>query len=386
MAQRLDTVIIGGGAMGSATAWSLARRGHSVTLLEQFGPDHRRGASYGASRNLSPAYADADYLRLLAEALPLWSALEAESGTTVFSPTGVVNHGPNASWATVHDALHRFGLDAVFLEPEAASERWAGIRFDGRVLFTPQGGQLNADAALRAFQAVAAASGAEVRHGARVIALRIAGDDEVHLTVQTAEGTEQLVARTVVVAAGAWTAKLLDGAVPLPRLTVTQEQPAHFAIADAGAAWPGFNHRPDPGSPGYDYWYSGVYGMLTPGEGVKAGWHAVGPVVDPDHRDFTAEPVQLRALQRYAREWLPGVDADSLVDMSCTYTLTDDENFVLDRIGPIVVGAGFSGHGFKFTPAVGRVLADLVLGEAAAPEFFSAARPRAGSLFRAARG
>jgi sarcosine oxidase len=385
MAQRLDTVIIGGGAMGSATAWSLARRGHAVTLLEQFEPGHHRGASHGASRNLSPAYGDPNYLELLAEAVPLWSALEQESGVRVFSPTGVVNHGPNASYDGIHDALHAHGFDAAFLSPQEASERWAGIRFDTRVLFTPQGGQLHADAAVRALQDVAAGAGAHVRHGARVVSLRIVGDDEVHLGIETPDGAERLIARTVVVAAGAWTSKLLDGAVTIPRLTVTQEQPAHFAIADAGAAWPGFNHRPDPSAPGYDYWYSGVYGMLTPGEGVKAGWHAVGPVVDPDHRDFTADPVQLRALQRYAREWLPGVDSETFVDVSCTYTLTDDENFVLDRVGPIVVGAGFSGHGFKFTPAVGRVLADLVLGTTAAPEFFSAARPRSGSLFRAAR-
>ena len=102
--------------------------------------------------------------------------------------------------------------------------------------------------------------------------------------------------------------------------------------------------------------------MQTPGEGIKAGWHGVGPVVDPDRRSFTPEPAQLAALQRYARRWLPGVDADSLTDISCTYTTTMDENFILDRIGPLVIGAGFSGHGFKFTPAVGRILADLATG------------------------
>jgi sarcosine oxidase len=386
MAQRLDTVIIGGGAMGSATAWSLARRGHAVTLLEQFEPGHKRGASHGATRNLALGYADPSYLAMLAEALPLWSELEAESARTVFAPTGIVNHGPGDSLALLRDAVRAGGFEAELLAPEAASERWAGIRFDTPALHFPQGGQLNADAALPAFQAVAAAAGAEVRHGARVTALRVVGDDEVRLSVETADGTEELVARTVVVTAGAWTSTLLDGVVALPRLTVTQEQPAHFAVADADAVWPGFNHRAAPGTPGYEYWYSGVYGMLTPGEGVKAGWHAVGAVVHPDRRDFTAEPAQLRALQRYAREWLPGVDADAFADISCTYTLTDDENFVLDRIGPVVVGAGFSGHGFKFTPVVGRILADLVLGTAAAPELFSAARPRAGSVFRLERG
>jgi sarcosine oxidase len=118
-----------------------------------------------------------------------------------------------------------------------------------------------------------------------------------------------------------------------------------------------------------------MYGMQTPGEGIKAGWHGVGPVVDPDRRTFAPEPEQRAALQRYARDWLPGVDADSLTDISCTYTTTVDENFVLDRIGPVVIGAGFSGHGFKFTPAVGRILADLVTGDGGAPAIFSASRP-----------
>jgi sarcosine oxidase len=180
--------------------------------------------------------------------------------------------------------------------------------------------------------------------------------------------SETLDARRVVVTLGAWTAKLLGKSVPLPRLVVTQEQPAHFAAREPGLAWPGFNHAPDPS---YDYWYSGVYGMFTPGQGVKAGWHGVGPVLDPDARTFVSEPAQLAALQRYAREWLPGVDPDDFVEISCTYTTTPDSNFVVDSVGPLAIGAGFSGHGFKFTPSIGRILADLVDGSGRAPALFS---------------
>jgi sarcosine oxidase len=369
----LDTVVIGGGAMGSATAWALARRGRDVTLLEQFGPGHRNGASHGTTRNFNPGYADPDYVAMLAEAARLWSDLETDSGERLLARTGVVNHGADPRLPEVRNALLAAGLRAEFLSAEEAAERWRGIRFEPRVLHMADGGQLNPDAALPALQRLAAGLGAEIRHHVRVLELKVL-DDGVRLTLESGGRTEMLSARQAVVTAGGWTTKLLAGVAPLPRLTVTQEQPAHFAITDPGAQWPGFNHMPGHGE-AYAYWRSPVYGMQTPGEGIKAGWHGVGPVVDPDRRSFAAEPEQRAALQRYARDWLPGVDADSLTDISCTYTTTVDENFVLDRIGPVVIGAGFSGHGFKFTPVVGRILADLATGGAGAPAIFSASRP-----------
>ncbi|WP_345713861.1 FAD-dependent oxidoreductase, partial [Kineococcus glutinatus] len=243
--------------------------------------------------------------------------------------------------------------------------RWPGMRFRTRVLHVPDAGRVRARDALRALQAEAARHGAEVRHETPVTHLAVRGDDEVAVT--TATGT--LTARRVVVTAGAWTQRLLGGLLPLPRLVVTEEQPAHFRPLAEDLAWPSFNHRPDPGAPEDAYWLAPVYGMLTPGEGVKAGFHRAGPVVDPDARSYAPEPGRAAALRRYARQWLPGVDPDAAEPVSCTYTSTDTEDFVLDRVGPLVVGAGFSGHGFKFTPAVGRVLADLVEGRPAPAPF-----------------
>jgi sarcosine oxidase len=372
----LDTVVIGGGAMGSAAAWALARRGRQVTLVEQFGPGHRIGASHGTTRNLNPGYHRPEYVDMLAEGMALWDELEQESGKRLLARTGIVNHGPEPLLPEVAGALTQAGIRAEFLRPEEAAERWHGIRFDQQVLHMPDGGQLNPEAALPVLQRLAVARGAEIRHHTKVVDFQVM-DDGVRLSFASAAGTKVVTAAQVVVTAGGWTEKLLggpgSGTLRIPKLTVTQEQPAHFRISEATAVWPGFNHYPGTGAD-YQGWYSPVYGMHTPGEGIKAGWHGVGPVVDPDRRSFQPEPKQLAALQDYARTWLPGVDADSFEAISCTYTTTPDEDFILDRIGPVVIGAGFSGHGFKFTPVVGRILADLATGTRPAPDIFRASR------------
>lgn len=370
---RVETIVVGGGAMGAATAWQLARRGRDVALLERYEPGHRNGASHGASRNFNVAYAHPAYVRMLVEALPLWRELEAESGTSLLELVGVANHGPAPQFDAVHAALTAAGIPAEFLPVEEAGRRWPGIRFDTRVLFNERAGRVNADATIAALHATAAA-GADVRHRTRATTIEVVGDERVRVASVTDAGVEEVFeARTAVVTLGAWTAKFV-GLLALPRLVVTQEQPAHFAVRDESVAWPSYNHFPGAAADGYDYWRSPVYGMRTPGEGVKAGWHGVGPVVDPDARDFLPVPDQLADLQRYARDWLPGVDADAVTPISCTYTTTPDEHFVLDRIGPIVVGAGFSGHGFKFTPVIGRILADLADGSGPAPASFAADR------------
>lgn len=394
VAVSVDTLVIGGGAMGSAAAWQLARRGRAPVLLERFAPGHTNGASHGASRNFNVSYPDPIHLGLVREALGLWRELEAEErlpAGAVLDQVGLVNHGTHPAYDDVAAALAEAGFAHEFLDPAAAAERWPGIRFTTRALFTPEAGRLHAERAVAELQAAATAHGATIHHGARVTAIEPRGDG-ARVTVQrsasttagtrpTAEldphaTTETYDARHVVVTTGAWTEKLLGHVVDLPRLVVTQEQPAHFAVVDDTVAWPGFNHSPDPSSTADAYWYSGVYGMYTPGEGVKAGWHGVGPVVDPDARDFLPDPAQFEALRRYASDWLPGVDPDRATAISCTYTTTPDSLFVVDRAGPIVVGAGFSGHGFKFTPAIGRLLADLVDDASVSPSLFSLSRPR----------
>jgi sarcosine oxidase len=361
---RADVVVVGGGVVGSAAAWRLAASGADVVLLERFEPGHVRGASHGASRIFRFAYPDPFYVELAVRALPRWRDVEAATGRSLLTVTGGVDHGAAPDIVLIADSLAAAGVPGQWLRPDEAARRWPGLRFDTRVLYHPASGRLDADEAVAAFWQLAVRAGADVRHGAQVTGIRAVGDQaEVTLVDDVCR------AKRVVVAAGAWSPGLLGGSIDVPKLRITQEQPAHFAPLIEGE-WPSFIHHRDASAAPFDF----GYGLRTPGEGVKVGFHQSGPECDPDARDFRAEPSRQRALVDYVREWVPGVDADAMTPISCSYATTPDENFVVDAAGPIVVATGFSGHGFKFAPVIGEMLADLALSGGPAPARFSASR------------
>jgi sarcosine oxidase len=146
----------------------------------------------------------------------------------------------------------------------------------------------------------------------------------------------------------------------LPPLTVTQEQPFHFAASFSGP-WPSFIHYRRPA----------IYGLETPGEGIKVAEHHTGVRIDElDGRTFAVDAAGRQRVIDYVGDWIPGLVPRSCSETTCLYTTTPNEDFVIDRRGSLVVAAGFSGHGFKFTPLVGRWLADLVVaGKAPDPRF-----------------
>lgn len=359
MPERIPYVVVGAGAMGLATTWQLSRRGERVVALERFERGHTRGASHGATRNFNNAYEAAHYLDLLSLARAEWDELSRTTGEPLLRLHGLATHGDDARVARVHEALVARGERAEVLDAREAARRWSGMRFGGDVLFTPDAGVVRAQAALEALEGGARSHGADVRFGHRVVGVDETADG-VTLEVEAGGERHQIVADTVVVTSGAWTPGILPPSFPLPRLTVTEESPAHFAPASVDATWPSFTHHVSR-----DQYPAPVYGMPTPGEGIKVGFHLVGPVVDPDARTFRPVPELAARLRAYVAEWFPGLNPDSAVPISCTYTSTDSEDFVLDRRGRLVVGAGFSGHGFKFTPAVGSVLADLATDDTA---------------------
>lgn len=342
-----EVVVVGAGVMGSAAAWQLAKRGHSVTVLEQFSQGHARGSSHGASRIFRLGYADPFWVDLGREALASWHELERDAGIGLVAPTGSVDYGDVAAVTEVLEALDAAAVPLELLTPAVAADRWPGMRFDGAVVFQPGGGRIASGSACLAMIEQAQLHGAKVRWQVPVRAIETA-DERARVVVDAGA----LEADVVIVAAGAWVTDLLDGVVVLPALHVTQESVFHFVPRDAHSWWPSIIHHRD----------ATVYGLETPGVGVKLAEHHTGPTVHPEFRDNTADPGSRERIVQFVEEWMPGLVPVPMDETTCLYTTTPTRDFIVDRAGPVVVASPCSGHGFKFAPLVGSMIADLVDG------------------------
>jgi len=142
-------------------------------------------------------------------------------------------------------------------------------------------------------------------------------------------------------------------------LVVSQEQVFYFRPRDDAATWPSFIHHRTP--------Y--IYGLDTPGHGVDVAKNHTIAQTAPDNSTFEWDEESEPRVIRYVDEWFPGLRPEPASAETCLYTTTPTADFVIDRSGPLIVAAGFSGHGFKFTPLVGRLLADLALGSSGPARF-----------------
>ena len=354
----VDVVVIGAGAMGSATAWSLARRGRGVLLVEQFESGHTRGSSHADVRVFRQSYADPYYVSLAQRAVDDWRDLESASGETLLDLAGAYDHGPAEALAPIEAAMRAGGAAVESLRPQDAGDRVPGMRFDDHVLFHAQAGRVFAARTLRARQRCAADLGATVCHSTPA-EWSLAGDGvDVRLGGSGPLADTVVHADVVVLTAGAWITPLARRAFALPQLDLGEEHVVHFTPHDPTVVFPSFIHRLSPFH----------YGLHTPGSGLKVGGEHERPVRNADERDPEMPAAWMEEASAYARRWLPGVDPTPHVGPACLFTTTPNDDFILDRSGPIVIGSPCSGHGFKFTPLVGRLLADLACGDPAADD------------------
>jgi sarcosine oxidase len=351
VADTYDAIVIGGGAMGSATARVLAARGRHTLLLERFRFGHANGSSGGPTRIFRLTYHDPAYVRMARSALEHWRELEEAAGEPLLATTGGIDVGAGGRESA--DALRAAGEACTTVTAGDLAERWPALSFpSGTEMFVQEdGGVCRAEATVVTQARLAQAAGAEVRDETEVAAISPAQDA---VEVVTAAGATAR-APVAVVTAGPWASKLLATAgINLP-LTPSFEQVTYARLAAPSALPTVIDWRPIGSHTAYL-----VPDPFEPGE-FKVGLHMSGGPVDAEERSFDPDPARMATVRTYTATHVAG-SVDAGRTDTCLYTNAPDEEFVIDRSGPIVVGSPCSGHGFKFVPLIGRVLADLATG------------------------
>ncbi len=363
MIETYDTIVVGLGAMGSAAAFHLAARGRRVLGLERFTPGHNRGSSHGDTRMIRQCYYEHPaYVPLVRRAYELWRQLARDTGTDLLHVTGGLMIGEPTSElitgslhsARTHDLPHEL-LDG----PEIARRFPVFHPAPGMVAVNDlNAGYVRAEVSVLAHLKEAERFGAQLRFEEPITGWTAApGGDGV--VVETAAAS--YAAASLVLCPGAWApAVLADLALPL---RVTRQ--VLFWLDPIG----GTENFAEPRCPvhvwtpaGYEFPMYGFPAVDGPGGGVKVAVGGSNQLCDPDalHRNVT--PMDLERMRDYLGNLIPALHGPVLRASACMYTSTPDLNFVL-TVHPqhpqVSVAAGFSGHGFKFAPVVGEILADL---------------------------
>lgn len=362
MVEAFDAIVVGLGAHGSAAALALARRGSRVLGLEAGPRGHELGSSGGRSRMIRRAYfEDLAYIPLLTAAWEGWARLEAESGVQLIERTGGVYLGAfdgelvAGSLASAREQ----GIEHELVDADELRRRWPMFAVDDETmgLVDPVAGFIRPEVAIEAQLRGAEALGAELRFGERVVDWRpTARGDGVE--VQTAART--YAAGHLALAAGAWTGTLVPKIAPtlrVERVPVVWFEAPESPPSDL-TQLPVWIYETD-----FD---GAFYGFpLDRGDGLKVARHHSGDfVADADSVDRVVHETDVDRIRAFARRHMPAADGPLRDSLVCMYTTAPDFHFVIDA-DPAVPGVAFasacSGHGFKFAPAIGEILADLAL-------------------------
>jgi sarcosine oxidase len=352
-----DVIVLGAGVAGSATAYQLAKRKQKVLLLEQFDFLHKFGSSHGGSRIFRHAYEDWRYVKLAQAADAFWTELEQDSDEKLLTRTGgldiTTKDAPEL--VAIQQALTEAGRPFEILEADETAKRFPAFQLqaDQRAIYQQDAGVLAATRCLNALLRTAATYGATLHSCEPAQTLKLGNTVEV----KTARGTYS--AEKLVICAGPWLGKVLKD-LRLP-LQVEQQQVLYVTVKHGHLHTPNamplfINHDPS----------QNVYGfpLFDHPTAIKISDHANAPGIELERRSFDLmQPWARESVQR-AKTFLPHLTDDLVHFEMCLYTKTPDEHFILDHHPEhknVAVAGGFSGHGFKFGPVLGDIMADLVL-------------------------
>ncbi len=374
-----DAIVLGAGAMGSAAAYYLAKAGQHVLLLEQFEIDHRFGSSWGYTRIIRYVYNEPRYIQLMRETFPLWHALEAESGQTLYIQTGGIDfgHPEDPRLQETINSVISAGIEHELLSATEAQKRFAQFKFheETTILYQADSGIITPSRGVKTHVDMAKRYGAVVQDNTPILKINILND-----SVEVQAENETFSAGKLIITAGSWAGKVLaesaDLHIPLQPLRCQEAQflpdDGHLSRYDASEMPVYIYYRPEGLS---------MYGLPSyEGTGVKSAFHGGQLFSDHSEINYTPSDEAVNDIRTAISPVIPSLNEAKLaLTRICLYTMTPDEHFIIDQHpehAHVVIGAGGSGHAFKFSTLIGKMLSDLAI---------DGATPHDTSLFKITR-
>ena len=347
--------------MGAPACYELAKRGLKVLGIEQFGIVHDHGSHSGQTRIIRKAYFEhPDYVPLLERAYLNWREIEQQREVKIYHETGLLYMGdPDGDVINgVLESADEYQIPIEEWDEDSLAEMFPDIRMpEGyTALYEPEAGYLDVGKAIRAYTDAAMKHHAAIHVQEKVLDWK---EEEGIIKVTTDKTVYEC--KKLIITAGAWANDWLNQHVDLE---VTRQVLAWMTVPartnhSSIPCW--LTDHPD----GTGAYYGFPYAQNGPNTGYKVGWHYPGEPIAPDNLTADVDAEELKALEQYMKQMLPGVSLQLSSTATCMYTNSEDEDFIIDFLpetdGKVIVAAGFSGHGFKFSSVVGEILADLAI-------------------------
>jgi monomeric sarcosine oxidase len=344
--ERFDVVIIGAGTMGLSTAYRLKDTGKKVLLLDQYKVKNDLNSSQDYSRSFRVHYGDDEFLSKMAyKARQMWFEAEEKTGGQFFYPAGklLLAEEDDGYAYQCHEVMRKLGMPSAVFRGKQLKERFPQFRA-GSCVLDASGGVLDAYKYLEVMLREVIDAGVEVREETRVESI-----EGKHLRL---ENGDRIVAESLVVTAGAWVQKLIDVPAQVTRQQILYLKPKNPFFFTKGEF------------PIFSYMEDGYYGIPIHGiQAVKVANHHPGLPADADSDSREIDPNFVEKTRDWLSKYIPRLASAELVQSKvCMYTGTHDRNFIIDNLDEnTVIATGFSGHGFKFSPLIGQIVADLAL-------------------------
>lgn len=353
-----DVIIVGAGSMGAAAGYYLSKEGKKVLLIDAYNPPHTFGSHHGDTRLIRHAYGEGEsYVPLALAAQKLWLSLEKEAGEEIFLNTGVLSIGDEESdfIKTVIKSAQNYKLPVEVLSATEIQKRYKGLNMPNDFIgcLETSSGILFCQKAIQAYLKLSLENGATLLTNSKVTAIETIGD-----RVQVVTNGKTYTANSLVVSAGGFSRSLLE---LLDLDLLIQPHRALFAWFDVkdddykASEFPGFSvELPE----GIYYGFPNVNG-----EGLKVGRHEGTPINEGEYIPFGKQEGDGDEIQKFVKTYFKNA-GELKYGKNCQYTMTPDEDFIIDthpNASNIIIATGFSGHGFKFSSVVGKIISDLAI-------------------------